>query len=114
MPRYLLHLCLKREQKMLSMLYINFSTRWCIILRTKFKLVFPPVGVGELNPPSSLVVACSMCFVVCDGMWICVWCPIVAFYFACSYGMRYIAKVLKNSLHEKFPDSSEDELMKVP
>ncbi|CAG07881.1 unnamed protein product [Tetraodon nigroviridis] len=29
------------------------------------------------------------------------------------YGMRYIAKVLKNSLHEKFPDSSEDELMKI-
>lgn len=27
--------------------------------------------------------------------------------------MRYIAKVLKNSLHEKFPDASEDELMKV-
>lgn len=36
-----------------------------------------------------------------------------AFCFACSYGMRYIAKVLKNSLHEKFPDASEDELMKV-
>eukprot|EP00061_Rhincodon_typus_P016974 g45460.t1 len=29
-----------------------------------------------------------------------------------SYGMRYIAKVLKNSLHEKFPDSTEDELLK--
>lgn len=27
--------------------------------------------------------------------------------------MRYIAKVLKNSLHAKFPDASEDELMKV-
>lgn len=27
--------------------------------------------------------------------------------------MRYISKVLKNSLHEKFPDASEDELMKV-
>lgn len=27
--------------------------------------------------------------------------------------MRYIAKVLKNSLHEKFPDASEDELLKV-
>lgn len=27
--------------------------------------------------------------------------------------MRYIAKVLKNTLHEKFPDASEDELMKV-
>lgn len=36
-----------------------------------------------------------------------------AFCFACSYGMRYIAKVLKNTLHEKFPDASEDELMKV-
>uniref|UniRef100_A0A669B2J0 IQ motif containing GTPase activating protein 2 n=2 Tax=Oreochromis niloticus TaxID=8128 RepID=A0A669B2J0_ORENI len=29
------------------------------------------------------------------------------------YGMRYIAKVLKNSLHEKFPDASEDELLKI-
>lgn len=81
--------------------------------RTKFTLVFLLVGVSELNPASCLLVACSIPFVVCDGMWFCVWCPIVAFYFACSYGMRYIAKVLKNSLHEKFPDSSEDELMKV-
>ena len=32
---------------------------------------------------------------------------------ACSYGMRYIAKVLKNSLHAKFPDATEDELLKV-
>lgn len=32
---------------------------------------------------------------------------------ACSYGMRYVAKVLKNSLHEKFPDATEDELLKV-
>lgn len=30
-----------------------------------------------------------------------------------SYGMRFIAKVLKDSLHEKFPDASEDELLKV-
>lgn len=30
-----------------------------------------------------------------------------------SYGMRYIAKVLKNSLHKKFPDATEDELLKV-
>uniref|UniRef100_A0A8C3BN85 IQ motif containing GTPase activating protein 2 n=1 Tax=Cairina moschata TaxID=8855 RepID=A0A8C3BN85_CAIMO len=29
------------------------------------------------------------------------------------YGMRYIAKVLKSSLHEKFPDATEDELLKV-
>ncbi|KAJ7311371.1 hypothetical protein JRQ81_006990, partial [Phrynocephalus forsythii] len=29
------------------------------------------------------------------------------------YGMRFIAKVLKNSLHEKFPDASEDELLKI-
>lgn len=34
-------------------------------------------------------------------------------FFACSYGMRYIAKVLKNSLHEKFPDATEEELLKV-
>lgn len=27
--------------------------------------------------------------------------------------MRYIAKVLKSSLHEKFPDATEDELLKV-
>lgn len=30
-----------------------------------------------------------------------------------SYGMRFIAKVLKDSLHEKFPDAGEDELLKV-
>uniref|UniRef100_A0A670JRX0 IQ motif containing GTPase activating protein 2 n=1 Tax=Podarcis muralis TaxID=64176 RepID=A0A670JRX0_PODMU len=29
------------------------------------------------------------------------------------YGMRYIAKVLKNSLHEKFPEATEDELLKI-
>ncbi|MGH0128970.1 UNVERIFIED_CONTAM: hypothetical protein FKN15_040067 [Acipenser sinensis] len=29
------------------------------------------------------------------------------------YGMRYIAKVLKNSLHEKFPDATEEELLKI-
>uniref|UniRef100_A0A8C8HI21 IQ motif containing GTPase activating protein 2 n=1 Tax=Oncorhynchus tshawytscha TaxID=74940 RepID=A0A8C8HI21_ONCTS len=29
------------------------------------------------------------------------------------YGMRYVAKVLKNSLHEKFPDATEDELLKI-
>lgn len=29
------------------------------------------------------------------------------------YGMRYIAKVLKKSLHEKFPDATEDELLKI-
>uniref|UniRef100_A0A452GFZ5 Ras GTPase-activating-like protein IQGAP1 n=1 Tax=Gopherus agassizii TaxID=38772 RepID=A0A452GFZ5_9SAUR len=28
------------------------------------------------------------------------------------YGMRFIAKVLKDSLHEKFPDAGEDELLK--
>ncbi|XP_069793871.1 ras GTPase-activating-like protein IQGAP2 isoform X2 [Narcine bancroftii] len=32
---------------------------------------------------------------------------------AIPYGMRYIAKVLKSSLHEKFPDSTEDELLKI-
>uniref|UniRef100_A0AAY4BE40 Ras GTPase-activating-like protein IQGAP2 n=1 Tax=Denticeps clupeoides TaxID=299321 RepID=A0AAY4BE40_9TELE len=30
-----------------------------------------------------------------------------------AYGMRYIAKILKNTLHEKFPDATEDELLKV-
>ncbi|NXP48122.1 IQGA2 protein, partial [Heliornis fulica] len=29
------------------------------------------------------------------------------------YGMRYIAKVLKSSLHGKFPDATEDELLKI-
>uniref|UniRef100_A0A8B9RJ98 IQ motif containing GTPase activating protein 2 n=1 Tax=Astyanax mexicanus TaxID=7994 RepID=A0A8B9RJ98_ASTMX len=29
------------------------------------------------------------------------------------YGMRYIAKVLKDTLHEKFPDASEDDLLKI-
>ncbi|KAG7278328.1 hypothetical protein CRUP_029933 [Coryphaenoides rupestris] len=30
-----------------------------------------------------------------------------------GYGMRYIAKVLKNSLHAKFPEATEDELLKI-
>ncbi|XP_068131420.1 LOW QUALITY PROTEIN: ras GTPase-activating-like protein IQGAP1 [Hyperolius riggenbachi] len=29
------------------------------------------------------------------------------------YAMRYIAKVLKDTLHEKFPDAGEDELLKI-
>uniref|UniRef100_A0A8D0F8Y9 IQ motif containing GTPase activating protein 1 n=1 Tax=Strix occidentalis caurina TaxID=311401 RepID=A0A8D0F8Y9_STROC len=29
------------------------------------------------------------------------------------YGMRFIAKVLKDSLHEKFPDAGEDDLLKI-
>ncbi|NP_001082590.1 IQ motif containing GTPase activating protein 1 L homeolog [Xenopus laevis] len=29
------------------------------------------------------------------------------------YGMRFIAKVLKDTLHEKFPDAGEDELLKI-
>uniref|UniRef100_H2M1F4 IQ motif containing GTPase activating protein 2 n=1 Tax=Oryzias latipes TaxID=8090 RepID=H2M1F4_ORYLA len=29
------------------------------------------------------------------------------------YAMRYIAKVLKNSLHEKFPEASEDDVLKI-
>lgn len=29
------------------------------------------------------------------------------------YGMRFISKVLKDSLHEKFPDATEEELLKV-
>ncbi|XP_012372873.2 ras GTPase-activating-like protein IQGAP2 [Octodon degus] len=29
------------------------------------------------------------------------------------YGLRFIAKVLKNSIHEKFPDATEDELLKI-
>lgn len=27
--------------------------------------------------------------------------------------MRFISKVLKDTLHEKFPDSTEDDLLKV-
>lgn len=27
--------------------------------------------------------------------------------------MRFVSKVLKDSLHEKFPDATEDELLKV-
>lgn len=29
------------------------------------------------------------------------------------YGLRYIAKVLKNSIREKFPDATEEELLKI-
>ncbi|XP_017307303.1 ras GTPase-activating-like protein IQGAP2 [Ictalurus punctatus] len=32
---------------------------------------------------------------------------------AIPYGMRYMAKVLKDTLHEKFPDSSDDDLLKI-
>lgn len=39
--------------------------------------------------------------------------PYLPFSFSSSYGMRFIAKVLKDSLHEKFPDAGEDELLKV-
>lgn len=38
---------------------------------------------------------------------------LIAFSFLWSYGMRFIAKVLKDSLYEKFPDAGEDELLKV-
>lgn len=58
-------------------------------------------------------VCCIICHIECNCMLSCVWCPNNALSFACSYGMRYIAKVLKNSLHEKFPEASEDELLKV-
>uniref|UniRef100_A0A673NMS9 Ras GTPase-activating-like protein IQGAP1 n=1 Tax=Sinocyclocheilus rhinocerous TaxID=307959 RepID=A0A673NMS9_9TELE len=30
-----------------------------------------------------------------------------------TYGMRYIAKVLNDTLHKKFPDATEDELLKI-
>ncbi|CAN9507270.1 unnamed protein product [Ophioblennius macclurei] len=30
-----------------------------------------------------------------------------------QYGMRFISKVLKDTLHEKFPDATEDELLKI-
>uniref|UniRef100_A0A8C4HVP2 IQ motif containing GTPase activating protein 1 n=1 Tax=Dicentrarchus labrax TaxID=13489 RepID=A0A8C4HVP2_DICLA len=29
------------------------------------------------------------------------------------YGMRFISKVLKDTLHEKFPDATEDEMLKI-
>uniref|UniRef100_A0A8C2Z9B1 IQ motif containing GTPase activating protein 1 n=1 Tax=Cyclopterus lumpus TaxID=8103 RepID=A0A8C2Z9B1_CYCLU len=29
------------------------------------------------------------------------------------YGMRFVSKVLKDTLHEKFPDATEDELLKI-
>lgn len=67
-----------------------------------------------INPLFSLSWAYYIiCHLLRECMLFCFWHPINAFCFACSYGMRYIAKVLKNSLHEKFPDASEDELMKV-
>uniref|UniRef100_A0AAY4BEK0 IQ motif containing GTPase activating protein 2 n=1 Tax=Denticeps clupeoides TaxID=299321 RepID=A0AAY4BEK0_9TELE len=50
------------------------------------------------------------------GLWT-IWCITPCFLcvlaFVYSYGMRYIAKILKNTLHEKFPDATEDELLKV-
>ena len=71
------------------------------------------VLMHQINGLFSLSLACFIiCHILCECMFG-VSCSIIAFCFACSYGMRYIAKVLKNSLHEKFPDASEDELMKV-
>ncbi|NWX42344.1 IQGA1 protein, partial [Steatornis caripensis] len=40
-------------------------------------------------------------------------CAIVSSVDKIPYGMRFIAKVLKDSLHEKFPDAGEDELLKI-
>ncbi|XP_073670718.1 ras GTPase-activating-like protein IQGAP2 isoform X2 [Paramisgurnus dabryanus] len=39
--------------------------------------------------------------------------PIMSSLDTIPYGMRYIAKVLKDTLHEKFPDAAEDELLKI-
>uniref|UniRef100_A0A8C2H592 IQ motif containing GTPase activating protein 1 n=1 Tax=Cyprinus carpio TaxID=7962 RepID=A0A8C2H592_CYPCA len=33
--------------------------------------------------------------------------------FRCRYGMRFIAKMLKDTLNERFPDATEDELLKI-
>uniref|UniRef100_A0A671M9K6 Ras GTPase-activating-like protein IQGAP1 n=1 Tax=Sinocyclocheilus anshuiensis TaxID=1608454 RepID=A0A671M9K6_9TELE len=33
--------------------------------------------------------------------------------FPCRYGMRFIAKMLKDTLNERFPDATEDELLKI-
>lgn len=40
-------------------------------------------------------------------------CLTLAVVLSLSYGMRFISKVLKDTLHEKFPDATEDELLKV-
>jgi len=42
------------------------------------------------------------------------WCKSVhLILFPCRYGMRFIAKTLKDTLNERFPDATEDELLKV-
>uniref|UniRef100_A0A665WQ04 IQ motif containing GTPase activating protein 1 n=1 Tax=Echeneis naucrates TaxID=173247 RepID=A0A665WQ04_ECHNA len=38
---------------------------------------------------------------------------IIVSFLSVRYGMRFISKVLKDTLHEKFPDSTEDELLKI-
>lgn len=45
------------------------------------------------------IICVSLC--VCDSL------------FPCRYGMRFIAKTLKDTLNERFPDATEDELLKV-
>lgn len=39
--------------------------------------------------------------------------PEYTYCFVPSYGMRYVAKVLKTTLAEKFPDATENEVYKA-
>ena len=37
----------------------------------------------------------------------------IIFYCISRYGMRYMAKVMKESLHERFPEAPEKDVLKV-
>lgn len=54
------------------------------------------------------VLSCSIRLSVDVSLLLILW-----LFFICSYGMRFIAKVLKDTLNEKFPDATEDEILKV-
>lgn len=90
----------------LSKLNLNIIGVCCL----HHKVVLFSIFSSLFSPPYFSSGVCvyvkACCFIVFDF-------PSLLFLFACSYGMRYIAKVLKNSLHKKFPDASEDELLKV-
>lgn len=46
--------------------------------------------------------------------WCCLMCSWASPCPLLSYGMRYVAKILRTSLAEKFPNASEEEIDKVP
>jgi len=59
--------------------------------------------------PGALITHLMLEHGVCQSV-VCVY---FVLFVCCSYGLRYTAKVLRDSLKVKFPSASEDELYKV-